>query len=156
MQTYGFDNTLEVNFLLPGFNLYPGHYVTLYEGAGTNTADSLFMNQNIGNWVHGGAGGGAVMLFNASVDAVDFVRWGVATVLPPSGTSFTGTPSTPDFPETLGRNASSDETNSSSDWSPSCATLGSRNQRCLVISEVFYGDPSTPSKSSTFPAKPLP
>ncbi len=141
LQTYGFDNALEVNYIFPAFYLFPGHYVTLYEGAGTNTGSVLYMNQNIGNWVHGAAGGGAVVLYNVAVSPIDFVRWGTATVAPPAGTTFTGTPSNAEFPRTLGRNGNSDETNSSSDWSSSCATLGGRNQRCLIISEVFYGDP---------------
>lgn len=141
VQTYGYNNTLEINFFIPTYYLFPGHYLILREGPGTNTANTLYMTQSIGNWVHGGAGGGAVMLFNATPSAIDFVRWGVATVAPPAGTTFSGTPATPEYANTLGRNANSDETNSSVDWSSQCATLGSRNQRCLVISEVFYGDP---------------
>ncbi|KAB2866971.1 MAG: lamin tail domain-containing protein, partial [Anaerolineae bacterium] len=147
VRTYAYNNIMEVNYTFPTFYIYPGQYVTLREGAGTNTTNTLYMNQNIGNWIHENVdeedfSGGAVVLSTPYPTPVDFVRWGTATMSAPAGTSFTGTPPNPVFPYTLGRNANSDETDSASDWSAHCGTLGSRNERCLVISEVFYGDPS--------------
>ncbi|GIK67017.1 MAG: hypothetical protein BroJett018_48110 [Chloroflexota bacterium] len=144
VQTYAYNNALEVNYVIPTFYIYPGQYVTLREGAGTNTTNTLYMNQNIGNWIHEnvGASGGAVVLSTPYPSPVDFVRWGTATIGAPAGTSFVGTPPNPVEPYTLGRDANSDETDSGSDWSAQCGTLGSRNEHCLVISEVFYGDPS--------------
>lgn len=144
LRTYGYNNANEVNYTFPTFYIYPGQYVTLREGAGMNTTNTLYMNQNIGNWIHENVGesGGAVALYTPYPTPVDFVRWGTSTMSAPAGTSFAGTPPNPVEPYTLGRDANSDETDSASDWGAQCGTLGRRNEHCLVISEVFYGDPS--------------
>jgi hypothetical protein len=120
---------VDVDYTFPGFTLAPGAYVVLHETSGTDTATDLYMGDNI-FWINNDSGAAALTGGNGS--AVDFVRFGISTVSPPAGTSWTGTnPPGPAAPETLGRDPSSTDTDDGSDWCTQPQTLGAQNLGCL-------------------------
>ena len=123
-----------------------GDYLTLIEGSnGTDSATIKYIGANI-TWTTSGS---AALLDGGGV-GVDFVRFGSNTDTPPAGTTFSGTvpgPSSGAANESIARDASSTDTDASSDWSiqtptPHNQNLGvlvSNSAPTLLINEVYLG-----------------
>lgn len=89
-------------------------------------------------------GGGAVAVLDASVSAVDFVRFNGSLTSPPIGTTWTGaTPAISSTANSLGRDNLSTDTDDGADWIEQTPSLGAQNvaQQCyfLTISKTGSG-----------------
>lgn len=138
VQTFGATTTLDTEFILPTFTLQPGAYVIINENAGTNTATTLFQDDNMGFEF---SGSGAVRLLNPLRNGVDFVRWNDSLAVPAPPDIFTGDVGVPDDGRNLGRAEGNDDDDIQGDWETQCPTLGGINDRCLVLNEFFHGSP---------------
>ena len=148
---YDASNSQVVDYTLPSFTLNAGSYVVIHESAGTDDATNLYINSSIG-WGDTDASGAAALTNDSGV-GVDFVRFGDSTVTPPAGTTWTGSnPARVKLGETLGRDASSTDTNDGADWCRQNPSLGAQNAGCFpppanddiasptVISGTFHNE----------------
>jgi len=129
---YRAEGTLAATYVFPTFTLSSGAYVVLREGSGTNTASELYVGSSDIPWAT--ASGGAAALSDSAGIGIDFARWGESFVTPPWGTGWSGSnPSSPLVGSTLGRDASSIDTDRGSDWTSQLPTPGGRNSTALPI-----------------------
>ena len=124
--------TLAATYVFPTLTLSSGAYVVLREGSGTNTASELYVGSSDMPWAN--ASGGAAALSDSAGIGIDFARWGESFVTPPWGTGWrSSNPSSPLVGSTLGRDASSIDTDRGSDWTSQLPTPGGRNSTALPI-----------------------
>jgi hypothetical protein len=146
------------SFLLPVFLLAPGAYVQLVEGGGSNDATHIYLGSSIA-WDE--SRGGSASLSDENGVGVDFVRWGVDATAPPSGTSWMelSVLVTPlNDIESLSRDDSSTDRNSSEDWcitvpsdpagaeprqNPGCPLVPDCPQNGIEDPSYLYDDPGT-------------
>jgi len=121
---------LDEDYTIPdGFSLGPGAYVVIHETGGTPTVTDLYIGKNIA-WSPTNSGGTAA-LTDGSGAGIDFVGWGDSTISPPTGTGwYDNNPAPCQDGETLGRDASSMDTDSGNDWCAQIPTLGFANLGC--------------------------
>ncbi len=130
---YGDGGAVDDDYVIPTFTLGAASYVVIHEGTGSNSATDLYTGNTITWDIYSN---GAVALTNGTT-GIDFVRWGDSTVTPPSGTTWTGTKlPIPGLSNVLGRDASSTDTDNSSDWCLQSATLGSQNGGCSATASI--------------------
>jgi len=103
------------SFSVPsGRTLESGGFVVFLQGAGSNSDERIYTNQEI-RWNTEIA----ITLENDSGTAVDFVRTGGLNTGPPAGTNWTGSNATnpaDDSDESLVRNVYTQDTDSAADW----------------------------------------
>jgi hypothetical protein len=143
-------NSLYSTYFFPaGFVLNSGEYVVLHENGDPidNSATDLYTGDNLAIQ----SLGGAIVLSNGTNTAVDFVRWNVGMLSPPSGTGWVGT--NPYLPEevefSLGRDASSLDRDFGADWSLQVPSYGKQNDPsaplCVQFWPVFSGNGENPT-----------
>jgi hypothetical protein len=130
LKIYNTTGSLVVDYTMPnGFTIPSGGYVVLHEISGTNNSTNLYMNQNI-PWIEGGSG---AALLTSGATGIDFVRFGSSIVSPPVGTSWWGSnPVAPGVGTSLGRDASSTDTDNGADWCLQGLTFGAQNAGCVT------------------------
>lgn len=115
--------------------LAPGETITLHE-AGSQVDNGPYHvyagSQQTFNAPWNNGLDGAVVLRNASQQAVDFVKWRAADGTPnntpvPAGVSFSGNLDTPPAPMTMARDVSGTDTDAAGDFSAHYGSLGSAN-----------------------------
>ncbi|REJ85131.1 MAG: hypothetical protein DWQ36_14715 [Acidobacteria bacterium] len=134
---------------LPSYNLSPGAFVRVFENTGSPATATVYTGQNF-NWVS--ADSGSVALSNGSGTGVDFVRWGISSTPPPSGTTWSApnAPSVPSDADVIGRSPDGSDSNSGSDWCPQTPSAPGPNSGCggVIFSDGFESG-NTSSWSST-------
>jgi hypothetical protein len=111
---------------------FPGDYfmsaeafIVLHEGNGADSDTDKYLKLTI-PWTQNS--GGHCYILDATSTPYDFVRWGVDTTSPPSGTNWLGAnPVNPAAGKNLGRNFISADTDFSSDWTAQNPSMGSTN-----------------------------
>ncbi len=135
---YGPGTTLNGTFDFPAYTIQPGTYVVLHEGTGTNSGNHLYAGFNfVWESTYGGAS-----LEDTVNTLLDVAQWGTTTV-------FNGDPgwqsgsiaAAPSSNSSVARRASGEDSNSPTDFCAQNSTLGTVNHGCVVINEVFGGDP---------------
>jgi hypothetical protein len=122
-------------FTLPPFLLKPGSFVVLAGMTGLNTNSVIYAGTTF-PWIYGG-NDGACEIYDASLTAKDFVRWGSSTAIPHS--PWTGTnPAVPAAGMSLGRTFAGADTNSGTDWTAQVPTMGTFNLSGLEKHHTFY------------------
>ncbi len=125
-------------YTMPAYIIQPGTYVVVHEGTGTNTGNHLYAGFNfVWENTYGGA-----LLRDTTDTTLDVAQWGTTTV-------FNGDPgwqsgsiaAAPSSNSSVARRASGDDTNSPTDFCAQNPTMGTVNHGCVVINEVFGGEP---------------
>ncbi len=101
---------------IQNYTLAPGGYVQLIETSGTDDENHLYLNSSI-SWYE--TRGGSAALIDNDGNGTDFVRFGGSTASPPAGTSWNEVselPTPANSGESLSRDDSSRDTDSSEDW----------------------------------------
>jgi hypothetical protein len=134
-----------------GFTLSSGSYVVLHESGNPadNSATDLYSGENFILQ----ALGGALALIDNTATGVDFVRWNVGMITPPSGTGWVGAnASLPEAaPFSLGRDAASLDRDYGEDWTLQSPSFGAQNDPsaplCVQLWLVSSGAGTTPTNS---------
>jgi len=136
---YRDEGSLAYTYVFPTFTLQTGAYVVLHEGHGTDGPADLYTGATL-TFPWGNSGSGAAALTRPGGRGADFVRWGASAVTPPAGTGWSGAnPAGPAVGLTLGRDASSTDTDHGRDWSTQLASPGTRNLgplQCVRLTTV--------------------
>jgi len=136
-------NTLVIDYYFPSFTLLPGSYVSVVEGAGLDTANTVYLGANV-NIPYVADSTGAIMLRSTAPTGIDFVRfrsnWPYdvnSTVAPPAGTTWIAPdPLSNQSNNSFGRDLFSLDTNKGSDWSqPQFDTINAVNSPPLPTSK---------------------
>jgi subtilisin family serine protease len=146
------------SFLLPVFLLAPGAYVQLVEGSGSNNSTHIYLGDSIA-WDE--SRGGSASLSDENAVGVDFVRWKWDVTPPPSGTAWVEVsvlPTPANVGESLSRDDSSADRNSSEDWciaspsdpagdepyqNPGCPLVPDCPSNGIEDPSYLYDDPGT-------------
>jgi hypothetical protein len=149
---YDYTNTIDVVYTFPsGFTLAAGAYVVLHEfgDPGDNTATDLYSGFNF--WIVQ-EGGALALVVDGGGWGVDFVRWGNNVTSPPWPGGWAGTNlSMPINGYSLGRDASSTDTDYSDDWMVQNNTWGAVNDdsQCFYLPLIYSGSGTWPVASPT-------
>jgi hypothetical protein len=131
---------------LPGTALAAGETIALHEDKDATSNGTYHVyggDRTVFNASWNPGIDGAVVVRNATQQAVDFVRWrdanGVDNTTPaPAGTAWSGLLDTPQAPFTLARDVNGTDTDSATDWTGRPSSLGSVNPPS-PLERTIYG-----------------
>lgn len=126
---------IEYNF--PRVSISAHGYVTLTEGNGDNTLQSIYAMKGF-SYTEGESG--YTSLKTSAGNGVDFMRWGTSIVPPPSGTTWSGVnPAVPSLLESLMREIDGTDTDTGDDWGVGSPTQGASNAvKYSIFGKVLY------------------
>ncbi|MBI5928939.1 MAG: lamin tail domain-containing protein [Chloroflexi bacterium] len=137
--SYSSVTTVDGTYTFPAASIPAGGYVVISEAAGTNTATTFYANFNFA-WNAGDGGG--LLTTGVGGSVVDFARWGSTTVAPAGAGWFGGAlPVAGTDESSLQRRPSSEDGDRTSDFCFHLVSLGTLNRPCVVINEIYGGDP---------------